>query len=145
MPNIQAIKSAIPILFLFIIIGFITKLGYDNAHLQKENDRLGEDKKSLENEITQLNSKNIGLAETLKSLTEQVGEQNEIIKTESRRRAAAEMRQQRLHGEIAEMLRGEKCAVIDIPADVVDRLRAQADTVRGNQGTTTSDTSNPAN
>lgn len=127
MINLQAIKSAIPLLFAFLIIGFIAKLGYDNIQLESDNN-------SLRADVRQLNKKNDGLAESIKTLADQAVSQNEIVKAESKRRAAAEMKQQRLQGEIAEMLRGEKCAIVAIPDGVVDRLREQADSIRGSKG-----------
>lgn len=134
MLNLQAIKSAIPLVFAFLIIGFIAKMGYDNIQLTGENASLKKDNRDL-------NKKNDGLAESIKTLADQVGAQNEIVKTESKRRAAAEMKQQRLQGEIAEMLRGDKCANVNVPDGVADRLREQADSIRSSKGETATDTS----
>lgn len=127
MLNLTTIKSAIPLVFAFLIIGFIAKLGYDNIQLESDNN-------SLRDDVRQLNKKNDGLAESVKTLADQADSQNEIVKAESKRRAAAEMKQQRLQGEIAEMLRGEKCAIVAIPDGVVDRLRGQTYSIRGNKG-----------
>ncbi|UPQ70549.1 DUF2570 domain-containing protein [Kluyvera ascorbata] len=136
MLNLQAIKSAIPLVFSFIIIGFIAKLGYDNIQLESDN-------KGLRSDVKQLNKKNDGLAESIKTLAEQAAAQNEIVKTESKRRAAAEMKQQRLQGEIAEMLRGDKCAHVNVPDGVADRLREQTDSIRSSKGEAATDTSKP--
>lgn len=54
MINLQDIKSAIPLLFAFLIIGFIAKLGYDNIQLESDNN-------SLRADVRQLNKKNDGL------------------------------------------------------------------------------------
>ncbi|MES3628286.1 DUF2570 domain-containing protein [Citrobacter freundii] len=137
MINLQDIKSAIPLLFAFLIIGFIAKLGYDNVQLESDNN-------SLRDDVRQLNKKNDGLAESVKTLADQAASQNEIVKAESKRRAAAEMKQQRLQGEIAEMLRGEKCAIVAIPDGVVDRLREKSDSVRSGKSEAATDTGKPA-
>lgn len=140
MINLQAIKNAIPLVFAFIIIAFIAKLGYDNVQLESDKALLASERTALQGEIQQLNKKNDGLAESIKILADQANAQNEIVKTESTRRAAAEMKQQRLQGEIAEMLRKDKCAIIAFPDGIVDRLREQADAVRSGKGKSSSDT-----
>ena len=114
MLNLQAIKSAIPLVFSFIIIGFIAKLGYDNIQLESDN-------KGLRSDVKQLNQKNNGLAESVQTLSDQVGEQNNLIKAETKRRAAAEMKQQRLQDEIKEILKSNPCSVVVLPDGIVER------------------------
>ncbi|PWD66513.1 DUF2570 domain-containing protein [Pectobacterium parmentieri] len=137
MPNIQAIKSAIPLLFAFLIIAFITKLGYDNIQLESDN-------ATLRGDVLQLNKKNDGLAESIKTLAEQAIAQNDIVKAESKRRAAAEMKQQRLQDEVKQALRESQPSVVALPYPVLERLREKSDSVRNGKSEVASDTSEPA-
>ncbi|WP_237166055.1 DUF2570 domain-containing protein [Pantoea stewartii] len=130
-------KILIPAIFVVIIIGFIAKLGYDNQILNQRNERL-----RLQN--AELMSKNSDMAATIKNLADRVGEQNKIVADETRRRAAAEMKQQGLQNEVKQALRESKPSVVLVPDDVVDRLREQADSVRNGKTTVPTDTSKPA-
>lgn len=145
MLSLQAIKSAIPLLFSFIIIGFIAKLGYDNAHLQETNTLLSDSKKTLEDDVRQLNAKNNGLANSVRLLTNLVSKQNQILESESKRRAAAEMKQQRLQDEIKELLKNSPCGIIAIPDAIIDRLREKADSVRSGKSEASANSSKPVN
>lgn len=137
MQNMNVIRILIPVIFVVIIIGFIAKLGYDNQILTQRNERL-----RLQN--TELMSKNTDLAGTIKTLAAHVGEQNEIVRAETKRRAAAEMKQQGLQDEVKDALRESKPSVMLVPDDVVERLREQADSVRSGKGATSADTGKPA-
>lgn len=137
MPNMNVIRILIPVIFVVIIIGFIAKLGYDNRTLTQRNERL-----RLQN--TELMSKNTDLAGTIKTLAAHVGEQNEIVRAETKRRAAAEMKQQGLQDEVKQVLRDSTCSVVLVPDDVTDKLRDQADSVRSGKGATSADTGKPA-
>lgn len=137
MLNLQAIKSAIPLVFSFIIIGFIAKLGYDNIQLERDN-------KGLRSDVKQLNQKNNGLAESVQTLSDQVGEQNSLIKAETKRRAAAEMKQQRLQDEIKEILKNNPCSVVVLPDGIVERLREKSDSVRSGKSEASTNTGKPA-
>ena len=137
MLNLTAIKSAIPLVFAFLIIGFIAKLGYDNIQLESDNN-------SLRADVRQLNKKNDGLAESVKALADQAVAQNEIVKTESKRRAAAEMKQQRLQDEVKQALRESQPSVVALPDSVIDRLREKSDSVRSGKSETAPDTSKPS-
>lgn len=137
MPNMNVIRILIPVIFVVIIIGFIAKLGYDNRTLTQRNERL-----RLQN--TELMSKNTDLAGTIKTLAAHVGEQNEIVRAETKRRAAAEMKQQGLQDEVKQVLRDSTCSVVLVPDDVTDKLRDQADSVRSGKGATAADTGKPA-
>lgn len=123
MPNLNALKILIPVIFTVIIIGFIAKLGYDNQNLTQRNEKL----RTLTSELL---SKNNDLAATIKNLADRIGEQNRIVATETKRRAAAEMKQQGLQDEVKDALRESKPSVVLVPDDVVERLREQADSVR---------------
>ena len=137
MLNLTAIKSAIPLVFAFLIIGFIAKLGSDNIQLESDNN-------SLRADVRQLNKKNDGLAESIKTLADQAVAQNEIVKTKSKRRAAAEMKQQRLQDEVKQALRESQPSVVALPDSVIDRLREKSDSVRSGKGETTPDAGKPA-
>lgn len=137
MPSLNTMKILIPALFVVIIIGFIAKLGYDNQILNQRNERLRQ-------QNSDLMSKNSDLASTIKSLADRVGEQNKIVADETRRRAAAELKQQGLQNEVKQALRESKPSVVLVPDDVVDRLREQADTVRDGKAAAPADTGKPA-
>lgn len=137
MPSLNALKILIPVIFTVIIIGFIAKLGYDNQNLNSRNEKLRE-------LTTELLSKNNDLAATIKNLADRVGEQNQIVAEETKRRAAAEMKQQGLQNEVKQALRDSKPSVVLVPDDVVERLRQQADSVRNGNDTSSADTSKPA-
>ncbi|WP_246803246.1 alkaline shock response membrane anchor protein AmaP [Citrobacter pasteurii] len=144
MLNINAIKSAIPLVFSFIIIGFIAKLGYDNAHLQQANTTLANDKSTLEKDIRQLNEKNDGLAQSVQMLVRNGNQQNDIVKAETKRRTAAEMKQQRLQDEIKDALKSSQCNFVVLPDGAVERLREESDSVRSHKGKSTTHPSKPS-
>ncbi|EME1742077.1 DUF2570 domain-containing protein [Cronobacter sakazakii] len=131
--SFTTIKNLIPFVFALIIIGFIAKLGADNRQLRIENSSLVKDNREL-------NGKNADLANTLQNLADKVGEMNQLVDAESRRRAASEMKSQRLQEEVKSALKDNKCSVELIPDSVIDQLRRQADSIRGGEGTDTTDT-----
>ncbi|EJE1165948.1 DUF2570 domain-containing protein [Cronobacter sakazakii] len=135
--SFTTIKNLIPFVFALIIIGFIAKLGADNRQLRIENNSLVKDNREL-------NGKNADLANTLQNLADKVGEMNQLVDAESRRRAAAEMKSQRLQEEVKSALKDNKCSVELIPDSVIDQLRRQADSIRGGEGTDATDTSKPS-
>ncbi len=135
--SFTTIKNLIPFVFALIIIGFIAKLGADNRQLRIENSSLVKDNREL-------NGKNADLANTLQNLADKVGEMNQLVDAESRRRAAAEMKSQRLQEEVKSALKDNKCSVELIPDSVIDQLRRQADSIRGGEGTYATDTSKPS-
>ncbi|ELQ6218473.1 DUF2570 domain-containing protein [Cronobacter dublinensis] len=134
--SFTTIKNLIPFVFALIIIGFIAKLGADNRQLRIENSSLVKDNREL-------NGKNDDLANTLQNLADKVGEMNQLVDAESRRRAAAEMKSQRLQEEVKSALKDNKCSVELIPDSVIDQLRRQADSIRGGEGTDATDTVKP--
>ncbi|ELY2767182.1 DUF2570 domain-containing protein [Cronobacter malonaticus] len=134
--SFTTIKNLIPFVFALIIIGFIAKLGADNRQLRIENSSLVKDNREL-------NGKNADLANTLQNLADKVGEMNQLVDAESRRRAAAEMKSQRLQEEVKSALKDNKCSVELIPDSVIDQLRRQADSIRGGEGADTTDTGKP--
>ncbi|ADZ13654.1 Rz-like spanin [Cronobacter phage ENT47670] len=135
--SFTTIKNLIQFVFALIIIGFIAKLGADNRQLRIENSSLVKDNREL-------NGKNADLANTLQNLADKVGEMNQLVDAESRRRAAAEMKSQRLQEEVKSALKDNKCSVELIPDSVIDKLRRQADSIRGVEGTDNTDTGKPS-
>lgn len=130
--NLSTIKTLIPFVFALIIIGFIVKLGFDNKQLRISNAALVESAK-------QLNVKNNDLATTLQNLTDAVTDMNKIVDKEAKRRAAAEMKTQRLQEEVKDALKNNKCSIELIPDSVVDQLRRQVDSIRSGKDADSSD------
>ena len=112
--SITTIKNLIPFIFALIIIGFIVKLGADNRQLRISN-------ASLTAESKQLNVK------------------NKLVDKEAKRRAAAEMKSQRLQEEVKDALKNNKCSIELIPNSVVDQLRRQADSIRSGKDANSTD------
>ncbi|MBS6032030.1 MAG: DUF2570 domain-containing protein [Pantoea sp.] len=124
--SLTAFKNLIPFLFAGIIIFFLFSL---NA----ENDQLHADNSELRQDVKRVNSKNDDLANTLNNLSERVGEMTTIVKDESRRRAAAEMKSQQLQEEVKDALKDNVCSGELVPDSVVERLRQQANGIRGRE------------
>ena len=130
--SLSTVKTLIPFIFALIIIGFIVKLGADNRQLRISNAALVESSK-------QLNVKNNDLATTLQNLTDAVTDMNKIVDKEAKRRAAAEMKSQRLQEEVKDALKNNKCSIELIPDSVVDQLRRQVDSIRSGKDADSSD------
>lgn len=130
--SLSTVKTLIPFIFALIIIGFIVKLGADNRQLRISNAALVESSK-------QLNVKNNDLASTLQNLTDAVTDMNKIVDKEAKRRAAAEMKSQRLQEEVKDALKNNKCSIELIPDSVVDQLRRQVDSIRSGKDADSSD------
>ncbi|EBH3060776.1 DUF2570 domain-containing protein [Salmonella enterica] len=122
--SITTIKNLIPFIFALIIIGFIVKLGADNRQLRISNASLTEESK-------QLNVKNNDLATTLQNLTDAVTDMNKLVDKEAKRRAAAEMKSQRLQEEVKAALKDNQCATVLLPDSVVQSLLEQEKSMRG--------------
>lgn len=135
--NMKLIKDVVPFLFSIIILSFIAKLGMDNNQLRHLNE-------ALLTETKDLSQKNSDLAKTLHNLTEEVGKINALAQQESKRRAAAEMKSQRLQEEVKSALKDNKCSIELIPSDAVIGVRKAADSARGGKGSGAADTSKPA-
>lgn len=125
--NLSALKVIIPFAFFVIIIECLAKLGYDNRQLKTDN-------QYLQKEARELINKNNGLADTLQNLTEAVASMNNLVDKEAKRRAAAEMKSQRLNEEVKNALKGHACTNDLIPADAVIRLLDAADSSRSGKG-----------
>lgn len=67
----------------------------------------------------EIGSKNYALSNSLDSLISELSAMNKIVETESKRRAAAEMKSQRLQEEVKSALKDNKCAVEPIPGNAV--------------------------
>lgn len=135
--NLTTIKHFIPFFFALIIIGFIVKLGADNRQLRISN-------AALISESKQLNVKNADLATTLQNLADAVTDMNKQVDKEAKRRAAAEMKSQRLQDEVKDALKNNKCSIELIPDSVVDQLRRQADSIRSGKDTESTDSGKPS-
>lgn len=135
--NLATIKHFIPFFFALIIIGFIVKLGADNRQLRISN-------AALISESKQLNVKNADLATTLQNLADAVTDMNKQVDKEAKRRAAAEMKSQRLQDEVKDALKNNKCSIELIPDSVVDQLRRQADSIRSGKDTDSTDSGKPS-
>lgn len=135
--NLATIKHFIPFFFALIIIGFIVKLGADNRQLRISN-------AALISESKQLNVKNADLATTLQNLADAVTDMNKQVDKEAKRRAAAEMKSQRLQDEVKDALKNNKCSIELIPDSVVDQLRRQADSIRSGKDTDSPDSGKPS-
>ncbi|MDM3332442.1 DUF2570 domain-containing protein [Citrobacter sp. Cb127] len=125
--------EVITIAAIVIVILLTMKLVSDNRQLGQDNGRLSE-------QIRDVSSKNDALASSLDSLVSQVAEMNKIVAAEAKRRAAAEMKSQRLQEEVKSALKDNKCAIELIPADGVIWVRKAADSARGHKGSKPSDT-----
>lgn len=135
--SLATIKHFIPFFFALIIIGFIVKLGADNRQLRISN-------AALISESKQLNTKNEDLATTLQNLADAVTDMNKQVDKEAKRRAAAEMKSQRLQDEVKDALKNNKCSIELIPDSVVDQLRRQANSIRSGKDTDSSDSGKPS-
>lgn len=135
--NLNTIRALIPFIFAAIILGFIAKLGVDNSQLRNRNEQLQKDSR-------QLSVKNDDLANTLQNLTDAVTEMNKLVGTEAKRRAAAEMKSQKLQEEVKYALKDNRCSIALIPADAVVGVHKAADSARAGKGSDAADTSQPA-
>lgn len=106
MRTLILLKNTIPFLFAAIILFFLFSLDADNTYLSQDN-------KQLRKEVKQINGKNDNLAHTLNTLSERIGEMTVLVKDESRRRAAAEMKTQRLQEEVKDLLKNPRSFVAD--------------------------------
>ena len=109
---------------IVLVIVLVFRLGADNKKLSEENGRLAE-------QAGELSQKNDDLAVSLQTLSDEVKAMNKIVATESRRRAAAEMKSQKLQEEVKDALKDNRCAREPIPDDAVVGLREAADSARG--------------
>ena len=135
--NINTIRALIPFVFAVIILGFIAKLGVDNSQLRSRNEQLQKDSR-------QLSVKNDDLANTLQNLTDAVTAMNKLVGSEAKRRAAAEMKSQRLQEEVKSALKDNKCSIELVPADAVISVRKAADSARSSDGSSAAVASKPA-
>ena len=130
--NLTLIKNLIPIIFAAIIVTFLWSLNSENKKLTSDNNE-------LRAEYRRVNSKNDDLANTLGNLTEKIGQANAIASTEARRRAAAEMKNNKLQEEVKDALKNNKCSVELVPDSVIGRLLEQANRIRSGKDADYSD------
>lgn len=129
--------EVVTIVAVAIVIAMMFKLSGDNKKLSEENGR-------LEQQTAELNSKNDGMAKSLTKLAGEIQSMNKLAADESRRRAAAEMKSQRLNEEVKDALKGNRCAVELIPERAVIGVREAAKSARSGGSQTGADTSQPA-
>lgn len=121
-----------------IAIALMLKLTGDNRKLSAENGR-------LEEQTTELNTKNDGMAKSLQTLTSEVQSMNKLAADEARRRAAAEMKSQRLNEEVKDALKNNKCSFELLPDGAVIGLRKAADSARGSDSKASTNPGQPVN
>ncbi|MFZ4835778.1 DUF2570 domain-containing protein [Rouxiella sp. Mn2063] len=109
-----------------IVVILTLRLGADNRKLSEENGRLAE-------QSAELSHKNDGLAESLSTLSNEVQLMNKLVATESKRRAAAEMKSQKLQEEVKGALKDNQCAREPVPSDAVNGVRKAADSARSHK------------
>jgi len=126
--NIARQYSGLIIVGLFCLA--LWGLNTRNAQLSATNLRLEAKVTEGEKEKERINSKNDDLANTLQNLTDKIGQANTIASTEARRRAAAEMKNNRLQEEVKGALKDNKCSNDVIPDAVISRLLEQANRIR---------------
>lgn len=130
--------EVVTIAAIAIVILLAMRLASDNKQLSSDNGKLSE-------QIKDVGSKNEALSSSLDSLIEQVAEMNKIVATEAKRRAAAEMKSQRLQEEVKSALKDNKCTIELIPDGAVIGLRKAADSARTDKSKKPSDTSKSSN
>lgn len=134
-----------PSAFEIVVVAGVITVIFLGMRVTSNFQSLVKDNATLTEQTAQLSSKNDMLAKSVDSLTQQFQAMNEIVANETRRRAAAEMKSQRLQEEVKDALKGSKCAVEYIPPVAVIRLREAADSVRAGKAAVPADTSQPAN
>lgn len=132
--------SLVEIVIITVIVGvfiLVMRVGSKYQSLVEENSILSEQTASL-------SSKNDSLIKSVDNLATEVKTMNGIVKTESRRRAAAEMKSQRLQEEVTFALKANKCAAEPVPDVAADRVREAANDTRRGKAAKPADTSKPA-
>lgn len=128
-----------------IVIGGVAFLIFVGMRMTSNYQDLVKENSTLSEQTAQLSSKNDALIKSVSDLTTEVKSMNDIVKTESRRRAAAEMKSQRLQEEVKSALKESTCSVELIPAGALVRMREAADGVRNGNSAASTDTSQPSN
>lgn len=128
-----------------IVIGGVAFLIFAGMRMTSNYQELVKENTTLSEQTAQLSSKNDALIKSVSDLTAEVKSMNDIVATESRRRAAAEMKSQRLQEEVKSALKDSMCSVELIPAGALVRMREAADSVRNGKTTVPTDSGNPAN
>lgn len=133
-----------PSAFEIVIVAGVITVIFLGMRVTNNFQSLVKDNATLTEQTAQLSSKNDMLAKSVDSLTQQFQAMNEIVANETRRRAAAEMKSQRLQEEVKDALKGSQCAVEYIPSVAVVRLREAADSVRNGKAAIHPDTGKSA-
>ena len=114
-----------------IVIGGVAFLIFAGMRMTSNYQELVKENTTLSEQTAQLSSKNDALIKSVGDLTTEVKSMNDIVATESRRRAAAEMKSQRLQEEVKTALKENKCAAELVPVDVQKKLVELADSIKG--------------
>lgn len=114
-----------------VIIGAVAFLIFVGMRMTSNYQDLVKENSTLSEQTAQLSSKNDALIKSVTDLTSEVKSMNDIVATESRRRAAAEMKSQRLQEEVKTALKENKCAAELIPVDVQKKLVELAESIKG--------------
>lgn len=114
-----------------IVIGGVAFLIFVGMRMTSNYQELVKENTTLSEQTAQLSSKNDALIKSVSDLTTEVKSMNDIVATESRRRAAAEMKSQRLQEEVKTALKENKCAAELVPVDVQKKLVELADSIKG--------------
>lgn len=132
--------SLVEVVIITVIVGvfiLVMRVGSKYQSLVEENSVLSE-------QTAALSSKNDSLIKSVDNLATEVKTMNGIVATESRRRAAAEMKIQRLQEEVKYALKASQCAAEPVP-DVADvRVREAANDTRRGKAAPPADTSKSA-
>lgn len=128
-----------------VIIGGVAAVLFVGMRVASNYQSLVKDNAVLSEQTAQLSTKNDALIKSVGDLTAEVKSMNNIVETESRRRAAAEMKSQRLQDEVKNALKNSTCSFELIPAGALVRMREAADSVRNGKATVPANTIQPSN
>lgn len=132
---ISFIRNNIGIFIVALFCLALWGLNTRNSQLTATNQRLEQMNDAKDTHIATLHSKNDGLAESVKSLTDAVRSQNEVVSQVAEQRAVTAQQNRKLQDEIKKYLASDKCAIAPVPADAVNRLRENADRIRSGKDT----------
>lgn len=106
-------------------------LNVRNSQLTATNERLESLVLEKDKQVNQLHSKNDGLADALQGLTAAVRKQNEVMASVSEQKAITDRQNRALQNDIQRYLSADKCSLQPVPPAAANRLRENADRIRG--------------
>lgn len=131
MAAIQLIKNYSHLMVIAIICVCLWMLNARSSQLEATNQRLEKLANIKDEQITDLRSKNDGLASSVTELVTAVKQQNDVMRQVADQRAATAQQNRKLQNEIKRYLASDKCAVAPVPPDAADRLRDAAKAAGG--------------